>query len=100
MTQVWSYDENKIFIESCFVENVEKNMTEVPLIVGYIKPKWTGSEWIEGAIEEEIKEWEEKNKPKPKEPSETDLLQKQLLETQALVAELRYKTIVRENGGM
>ncbi|MBY6932056.1 hypothetical protein DWV12_16405 [Clostridium botulinum] len=67
-----------------------------------IKPKWNfeKEEWIEGATQEEIQEWEENNKPKPKEPTETEQLQKQLLETQALVAELRYKTIVKENGGM
>ncbi|NFG25514.1 hypothetical protein FDF11_17515 [Clostridium botulinum] len=67
-----------------------------------VKPKWDfeKEEWIEGASEEEIKEWEESNKPKPKESSETERLQKQLLETQALVAELRYKTILKENGGM
>ncbi|MBN1037899.1 hypothetical protein FC789_02255 [Clostridium botulinum] len=39
-----------------------------------LKPKWTGIEWIEGATEEEIKEWEEKNKLKPKEPSEDEIL--------------------------
>lgn len=28
----------------------------------YIKPKWNGSKWIEGATEEEIKAWQEENK--------------------------------------
>ncbi|AIY81573.1 hypothetical protein U728_1240 [Clostridium botulinum 202F] len=67
-----------------------------------IKPKWDSDskKWIEGATDEEIKEWEEHNKPLSKESSETEILQKQLLETQALVAELRYKTILKENGGI
>ncbi|WP_017825511.1 hypothetical protein [Clostridium botulinum] len=65
-----------------------------------LKPKWTGEEWVEGATEEEIKEHEEENKPKPKEPTEVEILKQQLLETQAIVAELRYKIILKENGGM
>ncbi|NFA44012.1 hypothetical protein EXM65_15910 [Clostridium botulinum] len=96
-------------IENCvlFIDNIPQyfEITEDMQIVDmpnktYIKPKWTGIEWVEGATEEEIKEYEENNKPKPKEPTETELLQKQLLETQALVAELRYKTILKENGGI
>ncbi|NFO41097.1 hypothetical protein FDB42_13535 [Clostridium botulinum] len=59
----------------------------------YIKPQWVfdKEEWVEGATDEEIKEWEEKNKPVEKEPTETEILQKQLLETQNLVLELQYK---------
>lgn len=38
-----------------------------------------------------------KNKPQA---TETELLQKQLLETQAIVAELKYKSIMKENGGI
>ncbi|MCS6103567.1 hypothetical protein DWV12_14760 [Clostridium botulinum] len=59
----------------------------------YIKSKWDfdNEEWTEGATQEEIKEREESNKPKPQEPTETELLQKQLLETQKLVLELQYK---------
>ncbi|NFE59104.1 MULTISPECIES: hypothetical protein [Clostridium] len=94
-------DENNNILFS----DIEIKITEDMQIVDipnktYIKPKLTGIEWIEGATEEEIQEWEEKNKPLPKEPSETEILQKQLLETQALVAELRYKTILKENGGI
>ncbi|NFT06828.1 hypothetical protein FDF26_07050 [Clostridium botulinum] len=57
----------------------------------YVKPKWTGMQWIESATEKEIKEWEEKNKPNPKEPTEVEILQKQLLETQNMLLELQYK---------
>ncbi|NFI82471.1 hypothetical protein FDA42_18070 [Clostridium botulinum] len=67
-----------------------------------IKPKWDFNKqtWTEGATEQEIKGWEESNKPPEKETNEVEQLQKQLLETQALVAELRYKSIVKENGGI
>lgn len=94
MTQVWVYDENSIFVESKMVDKIEElegNMTRIPLLIGYLKPRFTGTEWLEGATEEEIKEWEEKNKPKPKEPTETEILQKQLLETQNMLLELQYK---------
>ncbi|MBY6816476.1 hypothetical protein HYH38_08245 [Clostridium botulinum] len=59
----------------------------------YINPKWDfeKEEWVEGATDEEIKEWEEKNKPVEKEPTETEILQRQLLETQNMLLELQYK---------
>ncbi len=76
--------------------DIEIEITEDMQIVDipnktYIKPKWTGIEWTEGATEEEIKEYEEENKPKPKETTETEILQKQLLETQNMLLELQYK---------
>lgn len=59
----------------------------------YIKPKWDfdNKKWTEGATQEEIKEWEESNKPLPKEPTKEEQLQKQLLETQNMLLELQYK---------
>lgn len=60
MKQVWLLDKNNFFTgDSIFVKEVEESMTTIPLLVGYIKPKWTGNEWIEGATEEEIQIWEE-----------------------------------------
>ncbi|WP_315970296.1 hypothetical protein [Clostridium botulinum] len=64
--------------------DIEIKITEDMQIVDipnktYIKPKWTGIEWIEGATEEELKEWEEKNKPKPKEPNEDEILMSNIL---------------------
>ena len=60
----------------------------------FIKPRWTGSAWIETATEEEIKELEESNKPKPKESTEIEILKKQLLETQAIVANLQEQILL------
>ena len=79
MTQVWIYDENKVFVEYKFVEEVIENMTTVPLLVGYVKPTFTGREWIEGATDEEVKAWEEANKPKPQEPNEIELLKEEVI---------------------
>ncbi|OSA85020.1 UNVERIFIED_ORG: hypothetical protein B2H98_18605, partial [Clostridium botulinum] len=45
-----------------------------------VKPKWNfeKEEWIEGATEEEIKEWKESNKPKSKEPTVEETLSKEV----------------------
>ncbi|NFO87921.1 hypothetical protein FDC58_15765 [Clostridium botulinum] len=45
-----------------------------------IKPKWdiNKEKWTEGATEQEIKDWEEANKPKLKEVSETKILSKEI----------------------
>ncbi|OSA85786.1 UNVERIFIED_ORG: hypothetical protein B2H98_18445, partial [Clostridium botulinum] len=63
-----------------------------------VKPKWNfeKEEWIEGATQEEIKEWEEKNKPILKEPTENEVLLKQLLETQNLVLELQEQILLNK----
>ena len=93
-------DENGVLITFELKEG--EQIVEKITNVEFIKPKWNfeKEEWTEGATQEEIKEREEANKPKPKEPTEVELLQKQLLETQAIVAELKYNTIIKENGGM
>lgn len=80
MIQVWVYDKDKVFVESKLVEEVGQNMTTVPLLVGYVKPTFTGREWIEGATDEEIKEWQETNKPKPQEPNKMEVLEKKVAE--------------------
>lgn len=38
---------------------------------GFIKPKWDGTEWVEGATEEEIAEWNEEH-PAPEIPDESE----------------------------
>lgn len=55
MIQVWLIDENGYYLnKSKFVDKVGLNMTEVPLLVGYVKPQLINGEWVEGATEEEI----------------------------------------------
>lgn len=65
MMQVWVIDQNGYFTgESKII--LEKELTNLmitlPYTFGYIKGKWNGTEWIEGATDEEIKAWQEKNK--------------------------------------
>ncbi|NFG20851.1 hypothetical protein FDC70_18240 [Clostridium botulinum] len=81
--------------------DIEIEITEDMQIVDmpnktYIKPKWTGIEWTEGATQEEIQEWEESNKPKPKEQTEVEQLQKQLLETQNMLLELQEQILLNK----
>ncbi|MDU0323854.1 hypothetical protein [Clostridium butyricum] len=51
--------------------------------------------------EEVYREWlENKNNPPKTEPTEIELLNKQLLETQATLAEMQYNNLLKENGGI
>ena len=60
MTQVWLIDYNGFYQnESKFVEEVKKGMITVPLLTGYVKPLFNGTEWVEGATKEEIQEWKQ-----------------------------------------
>lgn len=63
MIQVWLLDENNFFTGiSNFVNEIGENMTTIPILVGYVKPKLVNDEWVEGATEKEIQEWQEANK--------------------------------------
>ena len=79
MIQVWKYDDNKVFIESTFVEEVVVNMTTTPILIGYYKPTFNEEtqEWREGATQEEIEEikrQEEESRP-PQEPNKIEILE-------------------------
>ena len=68
--QVWVFDMNGFFVETTEVEKIEENMTTIPIgNVAYIKPKWNGIAWEEGATAEEIEEWKQSQQidicPKP-----------------------------------
>lgn len=82
MIQVWCVDENGFFTESILVEEIKENMTEIPIIIGFYKAKWDGSKWIEGATNQEIQEWKDKNIVIV-EPSEQEILNAQLLKENA-----------------
>ncbi|MBY6916065.1 hypothetical protein [Clostridium botulinum] len=93
--------EECVLLKDNVVQNIE--IQEGQFLVNYydkkyIKPKWDfeKEKWTESATEEEIQEWEESNKPKPKEPTETEILQKQLLETQNLVLELQEQILLNK----
>ena len=81
MIQVWKIDNEGYFTgESDFKEERELNQFDVTeaIDVGYIKPRWSGSKWIEGATEEQIKQFEEEMF-KPQEPTEFEKLKELVL---------------------
>ena len=91
MIQVFIYDENGFYIDSKFTEELGENMTVKPILIGRVKPKFDkeADEWVEGATEEEIKEWEA-NQPKPQ-PSETEKLKQELLTVQEALDFILFK---------
>ncbi|HBJ1652529.1 hypothetical protein [Clostridium botulinum] len=94
-------DSNGYILINCIEKEktTDENICIKPLNnYSLVKPKWNfeKEEWIEGATQEEIKEWEEKNKPILKEPTENEVLLKQLLETQNLVLELQEQILLNK----
>lgn len=87
--QVWRIDDNGFYTgESYFVEEPSENEISEPIFVGYVKPKWNGLEWMEGATEQEIQEWQEEQRNQPKIPSKDEILEQELANTNALILEL------------
>lgn len=84
-------DENGFYIEDYLYlegQDLEDNVITKKIVQGLYKPKWNGETWIEGATQQYIDSIT--TLPK-KEPTETEILQKQLLETQNMLLELQYK---------
>ena len=64
-------DKNGLIVARCvlFIDNkvqnfkIEQGQKAVKFCnKSFVKSQWNGSEWVEGATEEEIQEWKEKNK--------------------------------------
>lgn len=67
MRKVLRIDSNGFFLEDVLLDDEEiipSNCVEIQCPDGFYKPKWTGSEWIEGLTKEEIDTI--KNQPQPK----------------------------------
>ncbi|SHI78657.1 hypothetical protein [Clostridium intestinale] len=91
-------DKNGFFIVDVIVDKLERNTDELILEEcpgGFYKPRWNGAEWIEGIIEDEIRDI----KNVEKKLSQTDLVmlaladldtqrQQDKLDTQLAIAEL------------
>lgn len=54
MKYVKIIDENGYFIEDAFVEEITEFTIETPCLQGLYKPKWNGTNWIEGLTQAEI----------------------------------------------
>lgn len=97
MIRVWLYDDNKYYINTDdfqYVEEISKNMTTVPLLVGYIRPRFNEEtqEWCEGATQEEIEQWNQANNNS----SDTITTEQQLNELSEYVLALEVKNIELE----
>ena len=47
-------DNNGFFIEDAFVDELTEFTIETPCPDGFYRPKWNGTEWVEGMTAEEI----------------------------------------------
>lgn len=54
MIYVRVIDENGLFIEDGFVEELTEFTIETPCPGGFYLPKWNGTEWVEGMTQEDI----------------------------------------------
>ena len=78
-------DENGLFVKDDFVEELTDLTIETPCPEGFYKPKWDGTEWIEGLTETEITAI----KNTPIEQTEIEKLQEQIIETQKLIIDMQ-----------
>ncbi len=74
MKQVWKIDNNFYTGDSYFVDEPSENEVTIPILVGYVKPIWNGVDWVEGATEQEIQEWENSQDIVATEPTTDDFL--------------------------
>ena len=72
MLYVRIIDEQGLFIEDAFVEDLTEFTIETPCPSGFYRPRWNGTEWVEGLSEEEIAEL---TKPVPQEPTVEERLE-------------------------
>ena len=76
MVQVWLVDIYGFYTgEDAWVEEPKKNEITEPYLIGYVKGKWDGEKWVEGATEEEILEWEEQDKIDICEPTDRERME-------------------------
>ena len=76
-------NENGIFINEDFVEELTPTTIETICSGGFYKPKWDGSKWVEGLTQAEIDVIVNTVKPK----TEIEELNDQIVATQMLLIE-------------
>ena len=79
-TYVADVDENGSILNS-----VKPNLVSNAMANGLFKPKWNGTEWIEGATQEEI---DELTKVEPSPPTETEMLKQRLEGVESALVDL------------
>lgn len=85
--QVYKLDAAGFYIETLTVEfdgndqpvyELEDNVIVAPIPHGFVRAKWTGAKWVEGATQEEV---EEATKSLPSPPSEMEIIKAELAKT-------------------
>lgn len=79
--QVYKIDDNGFYVEPVLVsvdEELTEDLVEIPFPNGLYRPKWTGTEWIEGATQEEI----DNIKNQQPEPNEVEKIKQHLINTE------------------
>lgn len=84
-TQIYLVDKNGYFIESVMTENPKAEDITTPILTGYVKTKWNGNDWVEGATDEEISVYEAEQLALHSAPT----LEQQIEELKIKVAELQ-----------
>lgn len=75
--QVSRIDDEGFFIEPVIIKEevpISPDLIEIPVPEGLYKPKWNGTQWVEGLTLEEIEELKRLHQPQP---SELDLLEQE-----------------------
>lgn len=86
--QVWKIDTANFYVgESYFVEEPSTNEITTPITIGYVKPRWNGVDWFEGANVNEIQAWKD-SELVVTEPTELELLQEQIETSNQAITEL------------
>lgn len=91
-TQIYLVDENGFFIESIMVNEVKPTDIITPIYKGYVRTKWNGTDWEEGATAEEITAFESQQLAEQA-PSLEDIVSEQ----QIKITELETKVIELQN---
>lgn len=93
---VYEINSDNYIVKSFIADIIENTLPQVDNIIysslpnGLYNPKWNGTEWIEGATQEEINEM---TKVETTLPTEIELLQEQILSQQLIIDELLLEVI-------
>ena len=88
VTSVFVDANNNILFTNRRLEEDEQ-LVELNTDGNFIKPQWNGTEWIEGATEEEIKEYKEETEENPQVTEEQQLLSSVILENAEIKEQLK-----------
>lgn len=106
MKQVYKIDDNGFYVEPVLIsvdEELTEDLVEIPFPNSLYRPKWTGTEWIEGATQEEI-DHIKNQQPEPNEvekiKQENEKLKYQLMNVESALLSIMDIIIEIDKGGI